>query len=280
MSLGRTKASQVSSVALYVIVLMVATPVSSQITAFNAEVIDNLQSQVTSGDYMNVLATASNVCGASYDDARDRNKTVDERASAATESRQCVEAMHGIALGLANYESRPAIDGVLDPFIEELILKEQEAKSEQDFLGLAWGVGVGYSFSFDDAIDGAAIVDDVVRVSSSKEEEPRIFLESHKYFWCNKNGKDGTRGCGPFVAVAAKENDVLGGVAIGFMYGRKAKKADSEGFSIGIGAVLDSGVKDLADGFMVNQAPPGTETAVRFETKSRWSAVLFVTRTF
>ena len=49
---------------------------------------------------------------------------------------------------------------------------------------------------------------------------------------------------------------------------------------MGIGAVLDADVTDLADGFVENQPPPGTETEVRFETESRWSAVIFVTRTF
>ena len=123
-------------------------------------------------------------------------------------------------------------------------------------------------------------MDGVVRVTSSKENQPRVFLESHKYFWCNDNGKDGTRGCGPFVAVAAKDDDVLGGVAIGFMYGRKTEITSSEGFSVGIGAVLDADVNDLASGFVANQPPPGGETEVRLESKSRWSAVLFVTRTF
>jgi hypothetical protein len=82
------------------------------------------------------------------------------------------------------------------------------------------------------------------------------------------------------VAVAATEDEVLSGVGIGLMYGRKSKAADTDGFSIGLGVILDGKVKDLADGFEENQPPPPGETQVRFEEKARWSALLFVTRTF
>jgi hypothetical protein len=105
-------------------------------------------------------------------------------------------------------------------------------------------------------------------------------LEFHRYFWCNDDRKQLDRGCGPFVAVAASDEDVLAGIGIGFMYGRKSSPDDTEGFSVGIGVILDGNVKDLADGFKENAPPPGTETAVRFEEKSRWSALIIVTRTF
>jgi hypothetical protein len=105
-------------------------------------------------------------------------------------------------------------------------------------------------------------------------------MEFHKYFWCNDNRKIGTKGCGPFVAVAATSDDLLSGVGMGLMYGRKTSAQDSDGFSVGLGVLLDDSVKDLADGFSRNEAAPEGETAVRFETKARWSTLLFVTRTF
>ena len=173
-----------------------------------------------------------------------------------------------------------AVETATAPLTDKVKRDKQKADSEVDFLGLSWGLGFGFSFSSDDAIDDADIVDGVVRVKSNKKQQPRAILEFHKFLWCNEKMTIGTRGCGPFVAVAATQDDVLSGVGVGFMYGLKAKPSDSDGFSIGIGAILDGDVKDLADGFKKNQAPPGGETSVRYETESRWSALVFVTRTF
>lgn len=64
------------------------------------------------------------------------------------------------------------------------------------------------------------------------------------------------------------------------MYGFKAKPSDPDGFSIGIGAILDADVKDLADGFKENQPVPEGETIIRYKSESRWSALIFFTRTF
>lgn len=76
----------------------------------------------------------------------------------------------------------------------------------------------------------------------------------------------GTRGCGPFVALAATDNKVPSGVGIGFLYGWKTAATDPEGFSIGLGAVLDADVKDMAAEFVLKEPPPANETAVRFTT--------------
>jgi len=78
----------------------------------------------------------------------------------------------------------------------------------------------------------------------------------------------------------ASDSKVLSGVGLGVMYGLKTAPSDTEGFSIGLGAVLDADVKGLGDGFKLKEAPPAGETSIRFITKSRWSMVLFVTRTF
>ena len=51
-------------------------------------------------------------------------------------------------------------------------------------------------------------------------------------------------------------------------------------FSIGIGALLEGGVKDLAYGFEDNKPPSNNETTVHYKTEPRWSAILFFTRTF
>ena len=156
----------------------------------------------------------------------------------------------------------------------------KQAESEEKFLGLNWGLGFGFSYGNDDAIDDAEIVNGIVRARSEKRQQPRVVIEFHKFLWCNKKGAIGTRGCGPFDAVAASQSKVLSGVGMGIIYGWKAKPTESDGFSVGIGAILDGGVKDLGDGFRVNEPPPAGETQVRYSEKARWAALVFVTRTF
>lgn len=206
--------------------------------------------------------------------------TIDERLESARAARDCVMRARALALTAAEVQNRAALSELLAPLVNEAEAAADEAQSEVDYMELRWGVGVGYSFGTDDFVDEAVIVDGVVRVTSEKRDQPRALLEFHKFFWCNDARKVGTRGCGPFIAVAASSEDVLSGVGLGFMYGKKTKETDPDGFSIGIGAILDADVKDLGEGFKEGSPPPGTETVVRFEEKARWSAVVFITRTF
>ena len=87
-------------------------------------------------------------------------------------------------------------------------------------------------------------------------------------------------GIGPFFGLAAA-NDTIEAFALGVMFGWKEKTDDSAaGFSVGVGAVLDREVKTLAKGFTEGKPPPAGETAVVFEKRSKWSPLVFFTRTF
>ncbi|MGI9233293.1 MAG: hypothetical protein ACR2RD_06655 [Woeseiaceae bacterium] len=237
-----------------------------------------IQAAAKDKDFSVILQEAEKACNAGGSKVTLKTKSVEKRLQEATAARQCEENVRNLALAATPFESRAGVDSVMDTRIENAMALEARRLAEKEYLGLNWGVGAGISFSFDDAVDGAEIVNGVIRVTSEKQNQPRIFFEFHKYFWCDVN--DGTKGCGPFVAVATTSDDVLSGVAMGWMWGWKVKAADSDGFSIGVGAVLDADVSDLADGFEANQPPPPGETVVRFESKARWSGVLFVTRTF
>lgn len=220
-------------------------------------------------------------CDLSLSDPNVRSKMkVSDRAEKASAALQCLNKGRGIAIAAASdTEKKAKMKELLQPYIDEAIQVKQQADAENSFLGLTWGLGFGYSFAGDEMIDDAVIVNGIVRGKSQKKQQPRLVLEFHRYLWCNDDNKDGTRGCGPFVAVAATQDKALSGVGMGFMYGMKAKASDTEGFSIGAGAILDSKVKDLADGFKKDEAAPAGET-LRFEEKSRWSYLIFVTRTF
>lgn len=233
-----------------------------------------------SGDVAGYTARSLSACQAL--DGSSGEATIDDRLKAAKQRRMCLEAAQSDGVASFLKEGKPLIvDQSFKSLLAEAEAEERNVKSQVDFMGLSWGLGFGYSFATSGKrIDAASIVNGVVRAESSNKDQPRAILEFHKYFWCNKGRTIGTRGCGPFVGVAATQDDVLSGVAMGLMYGMKIRESDPDGFSIGVGAILDDDVKDLGSGFKNGEAPPAGETAVRFRSKARWSGLVFVTRTF
>jgi hypothetical protein len=148
---------------------------------------------------------------------------------------------------------------------------------------MRFGVGVGVSYSQDDVVSDADVGAGNIVVSKKNERtQPRVILESHYYGWCHSdNCHLGKFGVGPFIAIVAKDDKLISAFGTGVMLGWKDPKAgEADGWSMGIGAVLDANVKSLASGFEDGKALPVGETSVRFEEKSRWSALLFFTRTF
>ncbi len=59
-----------------------------------------------------------------------------------------------------------------------------------------------------------------------------------------------------------------------------ADAAGKSSFNIGIGLIVDPRSKVLGDGFVENEAPPGSETTVRFRTTDQWGAVLMFSFSF
>lgn len=222
-------------------------------------------------------------CAADVRDAHDPNLTVFQRRDASQRVLNCIKTLRtAVALeAAASPDQFVPIDAAFSTLQQQAQGDANEKNAQANFLGLNWGLGFGYSFANDDVIEEATIVNGVVRSSKDKSRQVRLVLEYHKYFWCNRKKTTAKWGCGPFLAVAADEDDLLSGVAVGFMFGRRSKQAKAgEGFSVAIGAIVDADVKSLADGFEENAPPPAGETAVRFEEKSRSSAILFFTRTF
>lgn len=268
-------------ISLAMLMFVASTVYAEPRVLFQKNVTDNLKIQIEKKEYTGILETIRLECDDTLKAASSHNVTVFERAENAEVALQCVKKGRSVLLAMAaNAEERARVKELLQSLNEEAAQIKQQADSESSFMGLNWGMGFGYSFGSDEMIDDAEVIGGIVRVKSRKKEQPRVIFEFHKYFWCNNNYTNGTRGCGPFVAVAASQDKLLSGVSMGFMYGFKTKATDTDGFSIGLGAILDGKVKDLADGFKENAAPPAGETQVRYEEKSRWSYLLFVTRTF
>jgi hypothetical protein len=241
------------------------------------------------------LTTLDQGCAAQQEAARDTGNTVAVRAAAAREYVRCLELLSALAISerAASPDSaKPRTPGdqvralLADDQTRVAILNDgrqmaTELAAKDEFLGLRWGLGFGWSLGFEDAIEDAELVDQKIRVTDDQTDQPRALFEFHQFMWCNDGGKNGDRGCGPFFAVAATSDNVLSGVGAGFAFGWRSKiPTSNDGFTVGGGAILDANVKSLADGFEPDDPLPPGETTIRFEEKSRWSYLIYFTRSF
>ena len=199
-----------------------------------------------------------------------------------------------LAKALRQEATRAPVDQILElqlsagsfEAIEKSAREESEERSsEKKFLGLEWGLGFGASYSFDQLITDATVVNGIVHATKEETIEPRAVLEFHAFLFGHDNGVSGAKikhGNGPFAVVAAKTDEILGGFGLGWMWGWKDNDAptDSNAFTIGIGVLLDGNVKALADGFEDDEPLPAGETEIRFKEETRASALVLVTRTF
>lgn len=153
----------------------------------------------------------------------------------------------------------------------------ENAKKDALFADNNFGIGFAISFPSKKTVDNADIVNDVVVASSIRKNQARVILEFHTLEWYVTE----TSGFGPFAALVSEEDNAISGIGLGVLWSKKSlAKDDNSAFSIGIGAILDNEVKDLADGFEVGKAPPTGETSVRYTTESQTSLMIFVSNNF
>jgi hypothetical protein len=219
-------------------------------------------------------------CDQALQVAFDESAPVVQRYQAARQARVCIARARAAQSGSSEAKARLATDPAL--VAQALAAAEEEVKPAAQFLGLNFGVGIGVSYSQDERISEAAIAaDGTIRAVKTQTQEPRVILESHYYGWCRSTAcEKGRRGIGPFFGIVAKDDKLISAFAAGVMLGWKDDAPTSAGFSVGIGALLDSDVRSLAKGFETGKPLPVGETEVRYEDKSRWGALLFFTRTF
>lgn len=211
-----------------------------------------------------------------------RRYPASERHEAALRFQDCIAQVRGTVLA-ASGANAGAFALSLQVAEERAAAEVEESAAETQFMGMSFGVGVGVSFSEDDIVSEAEVAaDDTIRATKTETQEPRVILESHYYGWCKTPAcNEGSFGIGPFFGIVAKDDKLISAFAVGLMVGWKDKKrTDSDGFSVGVGLILDSDVSSLADGFDEGEPLPEGETEPQFEEKSRWGALLFFTRTF
>ena len=264
------------------ILLTYSMPAWSQYRASQAQA-NAVDAQLTAGAFAKAAEVALDDCTTHHVEAFNTSNRLAERERQAAMHGECVKFWRGY-IAARTPGAASAIRDLFEPATAESERLFKKASSENQFMGMNFGVGLGVSVAGSEAIDDAEVVGGRVTVKSSRKQQPRVFLEYHSYIegWCYnaQTAKTIRWGCGPFVAVATSPEKALAGVGFGWMFGYKPNEQQKEGMSFALGAMLDSKVKNLAEGFRRNEAPPAGETTVRFEEKSRWSAILFVTRTF
>jgi hypothetical protein len=250
-------------------------PVAAQPTTAGA-VDDHLKKK----EYVQAVSASINNCQTFKDRAVNVGLHLDERAIAATQYVDCLQYMRGYVGLSAAAHGEHVRDMYAVTFSEAMALKAKQT-SEKDFMGMSFGIGIGFSRSSSNAVESAQIINNVVTVTSEKKQQARVFLESHYFLerWCNRDPARIKSGCGPFMAIATSSNDIAG-AGFGWMFGYKPDVDKPSGYSFGVGLMLDNKVKDLAAGFKAGEPPPAGATTVLTEEKARWSRVFFVTRTF
>lgn len=228
-----------------------------------------------------IFAAQLSACEVHQDAVRDEKLSYSRRYDEATKARKCFEsATVNLPFLFSARKDLQQIVAVTELTMKSLKEDESTAKNSAEFRGMKFGVGFGISVSGDDAIDQAVIVNGNILVESNKKTQPRLVLEFHNLSKCGGSSMDAKFGCGPFAAVSATSDDIVKGVGFGWMWGWRRSQQSGDDFSVGLGVMVDSGVKGLAKGFDEGNPPPTGETTVRFEEESDVSVMLMFTRSF
>lgn len=130
-------------------------------------------------------------------------------------------------------------------------------KAKTEFLGVNWGMSIGLTIGNDkDQRVEEAIIDSVglVRVTKGVRSFPRIMLETHYFAEVSCWGICRSFGVGPFVAVQPGSAQAIAALGGGILFGLQRGDKKSS-FNLGIGWIVDNGIKTLAGGFTNNEYP-------------------------
>ena len=145
----------------------------------------------------------------------------------------------------------------------------------EEFAGLSFGLGLSMTYKYGkDRIYDATVANNIVRITKEANREPKIMLESHKFFepkwltsWCVKCG------LGPFVAIqpGSDNGNVISAYSLGWMIGFKRMQQaseDSTSWNFGIGYIVNTDVKVLGDGIEENEPLPEGDS-LRFKQRNQ-----------
>ena len=161
--------------------------------------------------------------------------------------------------------------------------EQEEESATNEFMGVKWGMGLAGVFDLDGGtrVEGASIVNGMVRIDEERDFQGRILLELHDFGWLPWREDPEARplwGSGPWVGIQSSTDQVIESFALGWMMGKRKSPTATNSFNIGLGYVVDPKAKVLGGGFEADRAAPEGETEVRFKTESRAGlAVVFST---
>jgi hypothetical protein len=163
-----------------------------------------------------------------------------------------------------------------------LLLKSTLKKRKtQEFAGLHFGVGIGFTQTFGrDRIESVFNDNGIVRIEGETNAIPRVLLESHIYLTPKQWGEvfstldytenpTGKIGIGPFIALQPGSNSVIQAIVAGIMIGLKDPmyKDANHTWNLGIGISVEPSSKTLGDGLKANEPIPAG-TALRTQDRS------------
>ena len=168
---------------------------------------------------------------------------------------------------------------------------DAEDEANKQIKGIKFGVGIGATWGAEQIVE-AEVIDGTTRVTKSQKGAPGFWLETHLLIPMHKKAstkrvtqviqgeatdipyREDTFGVGPFLAIQSSTDNVLDAMAAGIMFGFRRPGKASNSLSLGVGVAIDPHFQVLGSGFVADEAPPGTETEVRYATKSQPRAIM------
>jgi hypothetical protein len=214
-------------------------------------------------------------------------------ADTSTAGKTAVDQSAGLqSLGL-NEQAKAVVNAQIDQAKVAATDATQKNDATKKFLGMNWGFGVALTSNLGgkDRVTSATLVNNVVRVQQTTNQQPRIVLELHHFFCtgldtCPGATTEGSMapkpqfGHGPWVGVQSSSDQVIDAIAFGYMVGWRPSEKDSPSFNLGLGVVVDAKVQVLGDGVQANQPLPAGVTSVPLKNESRTGGILMVAFSF
>lgn len=169
--------------------------------------------------------------------------------------------------------------------------QEEEGQTRKDALAdFKKGAGLAISIVLGEeqnVILEAVEIADKITVTRRAKDQPRAALEAHQLFTANPFTAAGQTkireqiqdcaesaikcpliGIGPFAAIQTGNDDSISSAGLGVMVGVRSDPRKTSSFNLGVGVAFDTGLRELAPGFVEGKPLPDGESAVRFTERS------------
>jgi hypothetical protein len=145
----------------------------------------------------------------------------------------------------------------------------------------------------------AVEIDDKITVTRRAKDQPRAALEAHQLFTANPFTPTGQArirqqitdcgkspincplvGYGPFAVLQTGNDSSISSVGVGLMVGVRSDPRKASSFNLGVGIAFDSGLRELAPGFVEGKPLPTGENQVRYTERSSRRPMITISFSF